>query len=118
MGKDGGPVDDQAQVRAAAMRVTALFRSHGGSVEVAGTDAAGAVRVRFGGMCSGCPSQAACLQHTVRPRLMAVPGVTEVTATGARVSEEAAARLGTFLGGTAAGSSAGSSGGSSGGGAA
>jgi Fe-S cluster biogenesis protein NfuA len=103
MGRDGGPVDDQAQVGAAARRVTALFRSHGGSVEVAGTDAAGAVRVRFGGMCSGCPSQAACLQHTVRPRLMAVPGVTSVTATGARVSEEAAARLRAFLGGTPGG---------------
>jgi hypothetical protein len=34
---------------------------------------------------------------------MAVPGVTEVTATGARVSEEAAARLRAFLGGTPGG---------------
>ncbi len=99
-------MDDQAQVSAAARRVTALFRSHGGSVEVAGTDADGAVRVRFGGACSGCPSQAACLQHTVRPRLMAVPGVTGVTATGARVSEEAADRLRTFLGGSTGGGAA------------
>ncbi len=91
-------MDDGAQVRAAAQRVTTLFRSHGGSVEVARTDAGGAVEVRFGGMCSGCPSQAACLEHTVRPRLLAVPGVTAVTAPGARVSEEAAVRLRAFLG--------------------
>ncbi len=95
-------MDDEARVRTAAQRVTTLFRSHGGSVEVARTDAAGAVEVRFGGMCSGCPSQALCLEHTVRPRLLAVPGVTAVTATGARVSDEAAARVRTFVRGGAA----------------
>ncbi|MGY1608377.1 MULTISPECIES: NifU family protein [unclassified Geodermatophilus] len=95
-------MDDQERVHAAARRVTALFRSHGGSVAVAGTDTAGAVEVRFGGTCSGCPSQALCLEHTVRPRLLAVPGVTSVTATGARVSDEADARLRTFLRGGAA----------------
>ncbi len=91
-------MDGEAQLRAVTGRVSALFRSHGGSVEVADSHD-GAVEVRFGGMCSGCPSQALCLEHTVGPRLLAVPGVRSVTAPGARLSVEAATRVSAFLAG-------------------
>jgi hypothetical protein len=42
-----------------------------------------------------------CLEHTVRPRMRAVPGVRAVHATGARISAEARARVEAFLGGGA-----------------
>lgn len=80
----------------AAREVSARFRSHGGGVTATvGRD--GDVRVGFTGMCAGYPCRAVCLEHTVRPRLAAVPGVRSVSAPGAQVSAEAADRLSAFL---------------------
>jgi Fe-S cluster biogenesis protein NfuA len=88
---------DGAAVRAAVSAASALFRSHGGRVQLAGLGPDGAVTVEFGGLCAGCPVKAGCLEHTVRPVVEAVPGVRSVAARGARVSDEAAARLRSFL---------------------
>jgi Fe-S cluster biogenesis protein NfuA len=66
---------------------------HAGAIELLGVSAGGVVRVRFTGMCQGCPFRPLTMHGTIIPALIAVPGVTKVLADGARISDEAAARL-------------------------
>jgi len=73
--------------------VSTMMSSHLGSIEVVDVSPRGEVRVRFLGLCAGCPLKPLTLASTVRPALLDVEGVTHVDAIGARVSEEAARRL-------------------------
>jgi Fe-S cluster biogenesis protein NfuA len=86
------PVDEQ-QLRARVARVCAVMSAHAGAIELLGVDARGEVLVRFTGMCTGCAFRPLTMEGTIRPALMDVSGVTAVHADGARISEEALARM-------------------------
>lgn len=79
-------------VEAALAAIAPALAAHAGGVELAGLDG-GAVRLRFTGMCTGCPLRPLTTHSTIRPALARVPGVTSVEVEGSRVSAEAEARL-------------------------
>ncbi|MDQ1484979.1 MAG: hypothetical protein QOJ62_672 [Actinomycetota bacterium] len=82
-----------------ANRVQILGRvmaAHGGAVELVSVND-GAVRVRFTGMCTGCLYRPLTFKGVVEPALLAVKGVRSVSAAGARISEQAAARMSYYL---------------------
>lgn len=66
---------------------------HAGGVDLVGVTADGVVELRFTGMCTGCPLRPMTMEATIRPALMRVDGVREVTATGARLPEEVVVQL-------------------------
>ncbi len=70
-----------------------MMRAHAGAIELVNVSEAGEVRVRFVGKCTGCELRPVTMAATIRPGLLAVDGVVSVTASGARVSEEAELRL-------------------------
>jgi Fe-S cluster biogenesis protein NfuA len=84
-----------AYVDAVALRVEELrvvLGAHAGGIEL--VDVAGGVaRVRYTGMCTGCPLRPLTTVSTVRPALLQVAGVESVEVEGSRISEEAEARL-------------------------
>jgi Fe-S cluster biogenesis protein NfuA len=80
--------------------VRAVMSAHAGAVELIDVSPWGGVRLRFTGMCAGCPYRPLTMEGTIRPALESVPGVTAVEARGARVSEEALARMRRHLGRT------------------
>ncbi len=84
---------DEASVERRVDEVSRLLWSHAGGIELEGVDEDGQVRVRFTGMCTGCPFRPVTMATTVRPALAEIGGVTEVHASGVRVSEHAARRL-------------------------
>jgi Fe-S cluster biogenesis protein NfuA len=92
---------DRAALQARLADVNALLRAHAGGVELLNIGSDGVVAVRFAGKCTGCELKPLTLAGTVRPGLLAVDGVTEVVAEGARISEEAAQRVAAALGGDA-----------------
>lgn len=73
------------------------LRSHAGGLRLMGVSSSGVARVRFTGMCTGCPYRPLTMAHTIRPALMGLPGVRGVEAEGARISAEAEARLGALV---------------------
>lgn len=79
-------------------QVNAVMSAHAGAVELLSVSPAGAVRLRFTGMCSGCLFRALTMKGTIEPALLELPGVSSVSAPGARISEEAAARMHRYLG--------------------
>jgi Fe-S cluster biogenesis protein NfuA len=81
--------------------VCRLMSAHAGAIELIDVSVQGAVRVRFTGMCTGCPFRPLTMRGTIGPALSEVPGVTAVHADGARISEEAAERLEFYLGASA-----------------
>jgi Fe-S cluster biogenesis protein NfuA len=66
---------------------------HAGEVELIEVTTDGHVELRFGAMCSGCPYRPLTMSRTIRPALLAVPGISSVSASGSRISEEAERRL-------------------------
>jgi Fe-S cluster biogenesis protein NfuA len=87
MPADAAGVDDRID------ELSHILECHAGGLELGGVDEGGAVNVRFTGMCTGCPLRPVTLAGLVKPALLAVPGVTEVTADGGRMSAEAEARM-------------------------
>lgn len=79
-------------------QLRAVMRSHGGAVELVEVGSDGVVRLRFTDACSGCQFRPLTLEGTIRPALMSVRGVRGVQAAGARISDEALARLRFYLG--------------------
>jgi Fe-S cluster biogenesis protein NfuA len=92
-----GRVDRDA-LRARIDQVSAAIGAHAGAIELLEVSAAGVVRVRFTGMCTGCLFRPLTMMGTVEPALLEVPGVTAVEAAGTRISAEAAARMRHYLG--------------------
>jgi Fe-S cluster biogenesis protein NfuA len=86
-------VIDAAELARAVRDVDTRMKGHAGGVELVGTAADGVVEVRFTGMCQGCFARHNTFEGLIRPRLMRVSGVTDVCASGARLSDEATARL-------------------------
>jgi Fe-S cluster biogenesis protein NfuA len=84
---------DVEQVRRAVDELNVMMTSHAGQVVLESVSADGVVSLRFDAFCAGCPYRPATMYATIRPRLLAVPGVTDVVAPGTRVSEAAARRM-------------------------
>jgi Fe-S cluster biogenesis protein NfuA len=59
------PVPFSARVNAALEKTRPYLRSHGGDVELLGTDDSGNVRLRLEGSCHGCPSSSVTLKLAI-----------------------------------------------------
>ena len=97
-GVDGAPrAGGQPGAEEVLAAASAGFAAHGGavtpSVPGALVDGEGTARVRFTGACAGCWGRAACLEVSVRPALLGVPGVRRVEAVGVRLSRAAQERV-------------------------
>jgi Fe-S cluster biogenesis protein NfuA len=66
--------------------------AHAGGIELVSVER-GVVRLRFTGMCTGCPLRPVTTASTIRPALLELDGVTAVEVEGSRISAEAEARL-------------------------
>ena len=78
-----------------ALRIDALgavLGAHAGGVELVEV-AGGTVRIRYTGMCTGCPLRPLTTASTVRPALLELDGIEAVEVEGSRISAEAEARL-------------------------
>lgn len=84
---------NEYELDAAIGQINRLLASHGGGIEIAEHASDGHLRIRFVGMCAGCPCKPLTVAATIIPGLEGVAGVTEVEAEGARVSTEVAERL-------------------------
>jgi len=89
----GRPAVDREALTDQVDAVRRLMHTHAGGIEVEAVGDDGVVDIRFTGMCQGCPFRPVTLLGTIGPALRRVPGVTDVRAPGARVSEEAAERM-------------------------
>jgi Fe-S cluster biogenesis protein NfuA len=88
-----GDDDRRGRVERRTRELSRLLTMHAGGVELDQFGDDGQVRVRFTGMCTGCPFRPVTMATTVRPALLALDGVTGVEAAGLRISEEAERRL-------------------------
>jgi Fe-S cluster biogenesis protein NfuA len=77
-------------LRLAELRV--VLGAHAGGVELVELSG-GVARVRYTGMCTGCPLRPVTTASTVRPALLEVEGVEELEIEGSRISAEAEARI-------------------------
>jgi Fe-S cluster biogenesis protein NfuA len=77
-------------------QIRPLLAIHGGGIELVEITPAGEVKLAFEGACCGCALKSVTYALGVRQKLMPIPGVTDVTVDGVRVSRfalERAARL-------------------------
>ncbi|WP_341720641.1 NifU family protein [Micromonospora sp. FIMYZ51] len=72
-------------------KIRPLLRLHGGDCELVGIDG-GTVQIRFLMACSACKLRSLTLLAAVRPRLLAIDGVTDIKAIGVGVSAAATRR--------------------------
>jgi Fe-S cluster biogenesis protein NfuA len=79
-------------------KVDRLLHAHAGGIELTDVDSSGRVRLRYTGMCTGCPFKPLTTEATVRPLLLELDGVSTVEIAGGRISDEAQARLRAALG--------------------
>src|SRR2546421_647915 len=61
-----------------------VMDGHAGAVELVGVSESGEVELRFTGMCTGCPYRPLTMAGTIRPALLALPGVNQGAARGSR----------------------------------
>lgn len=80
-----------AVLQALDARVRPFLRLHGGDCELASI-VNGVVTIRFLMACTACKLRPLTLLAGVRPRLLTIPGVREVTAVGVGISEAAVRR--------------------------
>jgi Fe-S cluster biogenesis protein NfuA len=73
-------------------QVRPLLAVHGGAVDLVEITPAGEVKLAFAGACSGCSLKSVTYVLGIRQKLMPVPGVTDVTVEGVRLSKAALAR--------------------------
>jgi Fe-S cluster biogenesis protein NfuA len=73
--------------------VSRAMAAHGGGIELVEVERDGTVRLRFTGLCAGCQLRPLTFAETIEPALTALPEVDRVVADGARVSDEALARM-------------------------
>jgi Fe-S cluster biogenesis protein NfuA len=84
---------NEVDVRRRVESIARILASHLGTIELVGVSG-GTVKIRFLGMCTSCGLKEHTLAATVRPALMAIPGVDRVEVIGGgRVSAEAERRL-------------------------
>jgi Fe-S cluster biogenesis protein NfuA len=70
----------------------AVLGAHAGGLELVEL-AGGVARIRYTGMCTGCPLRPLTTVSTVRPALLELDDVESVEVEGSRISAEAEARL-------------------------
>jgi Fe-S cluster biogenesis protein NfuA len=73
-------------------QVRPLLAVHGGGIELTDVTPAGEVRLAFIGACCGCSLKSVTYALGIRQKLMPIPGVTEVTVEGVRLSKAALER--------------------------
>ena len=78
--------------------ISPLMDVHAGGIELVDVSDEGAVRVRFTGMCTGCPNRPLTTAWAVKPGLLDLEGVTSVEIEGSRISAEAEERMMRYIG--------------------
>ena len=73
-------------------QIRPLLALHGGGIELLEITPAGEVRLAFEGACCGCALKSVTYALGVRQKLMPIPGVTDVTVEGVRISRFALER--------------------------
>jgi Fe-S cluster biogenesis protein NfuA len=73
-------------------QIRPLLAVHGGGLELLEITPAGEVRLAFEGACRGCSLKSVTYALGIRQKLMPIPGVTEVTVEGVRLSRAAIER--------------------------
>ena len=76
-----------------------LLAVHGGGVRLIDVTPAGEIRLAFEGACCGCPLKSVTYALGIRQKLAPIPGVTEVTVDGVRISRAALDRATRMYGG-------------------
>jgi Fe-S cluster biogenesis protein NfuA len=84
---------DRALVEERIAEVNRLMSAHAGEIVIDDLSDDGVLRVKFLATCTACPYRPLTMAGTIRPALLAIPGVTRVEAVGSRISEEAEHRL-------------------------
>ena len=79
-------------------QIRPLLAMHGGGIELIEITPTGEVRLAFEGTCCGCALKSVTYGRGVRQKLLAIPGVTEVTMEGIRLSRFALERAATLYG--------------------
>ena len=90
---NGAAAPDRARLAWRVESLNVLIQSHAGGLDLVDVSFDGVVSVRYTGMCAGCDYRPLTTAGTVEPALMDVPGVTRVHVVGARVSDDALARI-------------------------
>jgi Fe-S cluster biogenesis protein NfuA len=85
-------------VLARVEQITRIMDVHAGGIELVDMSDDGVVRVRFTGMCTGCPNRPLTSAWAVKPGLLDLDGVTRVEIEGSRISAEAEERLMRYIG--------------------
>jgi Fe-S cluster biogenesis protein NfuA len=80
-------------------QIRPLLAVHGGGLELTEVTAAGEVRLAFEGACRGCSLKSVTYALGIRQKLMPLPGITEVTVEGVRLSCAALERAARMYGG-------------------
>jgi Fe-S cluster biogenesis protein NfuA len=70
-----------------------VLKIHGGGVNILDVDEEGRVHLEFEGACRGCALQSVTYAVGIRQRLLEVPGVSDVTMRGIKVSPIALKRI-------------------------
>jgi Fe-S cluster biogenesis protein NfuA len=73
-------------------QVRPLLAMHGGALDLVEITRTGEVRLAFAGACCGCSLKSVTYALGIRQKLMPIPGVTEVTVEGVRLSQAAIER--------------------------
>ncbi|SEN87964.1 Fe-S cluster biogenesis protein NfuA, 4Fe-4S-binding domain [Rhodospirillales bacterium URHD0017] len=73
-------------------QIRPLLAVHGGGVELIEVTPAGEVRLEYQGACRGCALKSTTYVLGIRQKLMPIPGVSEVTVEGVRLSRAALER--------------------------
>ena len=80
-------------------QVRPLLAVHGGGVGLLEVTPAGEVRLAFAGACRGCSLKSVTYVLGIRQKLMPIPGVSDVTVEGVRLSKAALERAARMYGG-------------------
>jgi Fe-S cluster biogenesis protein NfuA len=80
-------------------QVRPLLAVHGGGVDLIDVTPEGEVRLAFVGACCGCSLKSVTYALGIRQKLMPVPGVSNVTVEGVRLSKAALERAARMYGG-------------------
>jgi Fe-S cluster biogenesis protein NfuA len=73
-------------------QIRPMLAIHGGGIELLDITPAGEVRLAFEGACCGCALKSVTYALGVRQKLLPIPGVTDVTVEGVRLSRFALER--------------------------
>jgi Fe-S cluster biogenesis protein NfuA len=85
-------------IEARVAEISRLMDVHAGGIELLEVSDDGVVRLRFTGMCAGCPNRPLTTAWAVKPGLLDLDGITRVEIEGSRISAEAEERLLRYIG--------------------